>query len=188
MNRDGRRRLPEPANPPIGGVIDLRLPPGPGQADIGKSPLLLEPGEAIVVQRPLVRKKTLLPARQKDDVEFQPLRRMKRHDRDPLALLAAFGVHDQRHMFEKCPKIGKFAHRPDEFFEIVETSGRIGRALGLPHVDVAALLEHELRQLFMRNLARLLPPPIEVVEKVAQDLPRTRLSAPPFRPARARPA
>ena len=149
--------------------------PGPGQADIGKPPLLLEPGEAIVVQRSLVRKKPLLPARQEDDVELQPLRRMKGHDRDPLALLAAFGVHDQRHMLEKRLKIGKFAHRPDEFFQIVEPSGGIGRALGLPHVDVAALLEHELGQLLMRKLSRFFAPPVEIVEKATQDLPRTRL-------------
>src|SRR5208282_614272 len=155
-----RRRLPEAADPPVEGIVNPCLPAGSGQADISKSPFLLESCEAIVVQRPLMRKETLLPARQKDDVKLESLRRMKGHDRDALALLAALGVHDQRRMLEKRSELGKFAHRSDELFEIVEPSGRIRRALGFPHIDVAALLEHELRQLLMRNLICQLPPPI----------------------------
>ena len=71
-------------------------------------------------------------------------------------------------------EIGKFAHRTDELFQIVEPSGRIGRALRLPHVDIAALLENELRQLFMRDLIGLTSPPVEVVEEAPQDLAGTR--------------
>src|SRR5579863_5374362 len=59
-----RRRLPEPADPPVEGVVDPGLPAGPGQADIGKSPLFLKSGKAVVVQRALMRKETFLPARQ----------------------------------------------------------------------------------------------------------------------------
>ena len=72
------------------------------------------------------------------------------------------------------PKIGKFAHRPDEFFQIVEAARRVRRALRLPHVDIAAFLQNELRQLFMRDLLGLPPPPIEVVEEASQDLTRAR--------------
>ena len=174
MNRDGIEVCHEPAHAPVEGVVDPCLPAGSGQADIGQSPLLLEPGKAAVVERALIRKQALLPARQKDEVKLQSLRRMKGHDRNALALVAAVDVHDQRHMLEKRPKIGKFAHRTDELLQIVEPSGRIGRALRFPHVDIAALLKNQLRQLFMRDLIRLSPPPIEVVEEAPQNLTGTR--------------
>ena len=51
-----QRRLPEPADTPVGGVINLRLSPSSGQSDIGEPPLLLEPGEAAIVERALMRK------------------------------------------------------------------------------------------------------------------------------------
>ena len=77
-------------------------------------------------------------------------------------------------MLEKRPKIGKFAHRSDELFQIVEPSGRIGSALRFPHIDIAALLENELRELFMRNPIGLISPSIKVVQEAPQDLPGTR--------------
>src|SRR5664279_4454437 len=98
---------------------------------------------------------------------------MKGHDRNALAVLAAVDVHDQRHVLEKRPKIRKFAHRTDELFQIVEPSHGIGSALRFPHVDIAALLKNELRQLFVRDLIGLLPPPIEITEEVSQDLTGT---------------
>src|ERR1700722_11495582 len=57
---------------------------------------------------------------------------------------------------------------------MVEPPGRIGGALRLPHVDIAALLKNELRQLFVGDLIRLSPPPIEVVEHAPQNLTGTR--------------
>ena len=57
-----------------------------------------------------MREQPLLPARQKDDLELQPLGRMQGHDRNTLALLRAFDVHDQRHVLEKGAEVGKFAH------------------------------------------------------------------------------
>ena len=99
---------------------------------------------------------------------------MKGHDRDALALLAAVDVHDQRYVFEKRAEIGKLAHRTDELFQIVEPSGRVRRPLRLPHVDIAALLENELRQLFMRDLPGLSAPAVEILEQAPQDLPGTR--------------
>ena len=98
---------------------------------------------------------------------------MKRHDRNALALIATIYVHDQRYVFQKRPEIRKLAHRTDEFLQVVEPSGGIGRALRLPHVDIAALLKNELRQLFMGDLLRLSPPPIEVVEDAPQNLSGT---------------
>ena len=89
MNRDGIEVCHKPAHAPVEGVIDPRLPAGPGQADIGQSPLLLEPGQAAVVERALIGKQALLPARQKDEIKLQSLRRMKGHDRNALALVAA---------------------------------------------------------------------------------------------------
>ena len=112
---------------------------------------------------------------------------MKGHDRNPRALVAALDVHDQRYVFEKRRKVGKLAHRTDEFLQVVEPSSRIGSALRLPHVDIAALLENKLRQLFVRDLIRLSPPPIEVVEDAPQNLTRTRFQFLGFdeRPRRA---
>ena len=77
-------------------------------------------------------------------------------------------------MFEKRPKVGKFAHRTDEFLQILEPSSRFGRALRLQHLDIAALLKNKPRQLFMRDLIRPSPPPIELVEDTPQNLTGTR--------------
>ena len=187
MNRDGIEVCHKPTHAAVEGVVNPCLPAGPGQADIGQPPLLLEPGEATVIERALIWKQALLPSRQKDEVKLQSLRRMKRHDRNARALVAAVDVHDQRDVFEKRRKIGKFAHRTDEFLQIVEPASRIRRALRLPHVDIAALLKNKLRQLFMRDLIRLSPPPIEVVEDAPQNLTRTRFQFLGFdeRPRRA---
>ena len=116
-----------------------------------------------------MREQPLLPARQKDDLELQPLGRMQGHDRNPLALLRAFDVHDQRHVLEEGAEVGKFAHRAHEFLEVVEPAGRVGRPLGLPHVDIAALLENLLRQLVVRDLARPLAPQFDPGDEVAAE-------------------
>src|SRR4051794_30461149 len=77
-------------------------------------------------------------------------------------------------MLQERAEIGKLAHRTNEFLEVVEASGRVRRALRLPHVDIAALLENELGQLLMRNLLGLSPPAVEVLDEASQDLPGAR--------------
>ncbi len=77
-------------------------------------------------------------------------------------------------MLQKRAQIRKLAHGTNELFQVVEPSSRIRSALRLPHVDVAALLKNELRQLFMGDLLGLSPPAVEVIEQAAQDLTGTR--------------
>src|SRR6476620_9411837 len=54
----------------VGGVDDRRSAPSAGDRDVGKTPLLLEAGEAALVERPLRRENAFLPAREIDSVEF----------------------------------------------------------------------------------------------------------------------
>src|SRR5690606_27173080 len=65
------RRVPQSVNAAMRGEIDLGALPRPRQADMGKPPLLLEPGAALVVQRTLMRQQPFLPARQKHRVELK---------------------------------------------------------------------------------------------------------------------
>ena len=92
----------------------------------------------------------------------------------------AFDVHHQRDMLEEGAEVGELAHRTDELLKVVETAGGVGRPLGLPHVDIAALLENELRQLLVRDLFSALPPAIETRPEGRAGSGADALSALPF--------
>ena len=87
---------------------------------------------------------------------------MQRHDRDARALRRASTSITSDDVSRNEPW-SEVAHRTDKFLEIVETTGSVGRPLGLPHVDISTLLENMLRQFLVRDLVRVPPPPIEVL-------------------------
>ena len=105
---------------------------------MGKTPLLLEAGAALVVERALAREQAFLPAGQEHGVEFEPLGGMHGHDRDRFAGLAAVGVHHQRDVLEEACEILELLHRAHQLFQVFEAAGGVGGAVLLPHLGVAA--------------------------------------------------
>ena len=91
------------------------------------------------------------------------------------AAFAALDVHHQRDMFEKRRERREIAHRAHEFLQVLQPSRGVGGALGLPHVDQAALLEDRLGEFFVRRDVDLRRPALEAAQQVAQDLARPRL-------------
>ena len=80
VDEAGRQsRLPEIVDAAVLGEGNHGPAFGAGDADIGEPALLLEPGPALVVEGALVREQSFLPARQEDDIEFEPLGAMQRH-------------------------------------------------------------------------------------------------------------
>ena len=98
-----------------------------------------------------MREQPVLPAGQEHRVEFEALRAVQRHDRDPVLVLAIACFHDERDMLEERAHVGKFLHRADELFEVVEPARGIGRAIRLPHIGVAGFLEDLRRDLGVRR-------------------------------------
>ena len=138
-----------PIHAPVAGKADRGQRLGPGQADIGKAPLLLQPFHAGFVHAALAGEKTVLPSRQEDDGIFQPLRRVQRHDRDRVLRLVIVAIHDQGHMFQKALKVVEFLQRLDQFLEVFQPARRLGRFVVLPHGGIAGLVEDPLGQFDM---------------------------------------
>src|SRR5438477_3948018 len=72
-------RVPQTVNAPVRSEIELGTMARAGEPDMGKPPLLFEPGAALLVKRALVGQQPLLPARQNYGIEFEAFRRMQRH-------------------------------------------------------------------------------------------------------------
>ena len=128
----------------------MQIPLGAGEADIGEAALLLQAGAAALVERALVREQAFLPAGQEHGLELQPLGRMQRHDGDGVELLVLLGVHDQRDMLEEGAQRLVFLHGADQLLQVFEPARRLGRAVVLPHLGVAALLQDDLGELGVR--------------------------------------
>ena len=75
----GTRRLIETAVAPVLSKADLRVPLRTGYADIGEAALLFEPGQAVLVERSLVREQALLPARQEHSLELETFGAVQGH-------------------------------------------------------------------------------------------------------------
>ena len=75
--------------------------------------------------------------------------RVQRHDRDRIGVLRPVAVHHQRDVLEEPLQVLELLHRADELLEVFQPSGGVGRAVALPHVGVARLVEHDLDQLGM---------------------------------------
>ncbi len=146
----------------------------PGDADIGEPPLLLEPRAPLFVERALRGEQPFLPAGQEDDVELQPLGRMQRHDRDGVVAGLAIGIHDQRDVFEEAGHGVELLHGAHQLLQILQPPRRVGRAVGLPHLGVARLLQNDFRQLGVREMVELRPPAVEGGQQVAQRGARAR--------------
>ena len=100
-------------------------------------------------------------------VEFQPLGRMQRHQRHGFFLGAAVAVHHQRDMLEETLQVLELLHRTDELLQVVEPPGGISRAVLLPHLGIAALVEHDFGQFRMRGDLALGAPAVEMQDEIA---------------------
>ena len=179
--RDARR--PRAVDAPVRGEIDLRAAPRAREPDMGEAALLFEPGAALIVERALVRQQAFLPAGQEHGVELEPLGGMQRHDRDRFGALAAVGVHHQRDVLEEAAEVLELLHRAHELLQVFEPAGGVGRAVLLPHLGVAGLVEHDLGELGVRQRVLLRAPAVERRDQIAQRGARLAPSAPRSRRA-----
>ena len=135
---------------------------------MGEAALLFQPGAALVVERALVREQAFLPAGQEHGVEFQALGRVQGHDVDRVGLGALLVVHHQRDVLEKTLQVLELLHGAHQLFEVFQAAGGVGGAVLLPHLGVAALVEHDLGELVVRQRVALLAPAVEGFEHAAQ--------------------
>ncbi len=142
---------------------------------MGKSSFFFEAGSALFVEGALARKQAFLPAGQEHIVEFESLGRMQRHQRHRVVLGAALAVHHQRDVLEKALQVFEFLHRAHQLFEVFEAPGGIGGAILLPHLGIAALVEHDLGEFGVQGDFALRAPAIEAGDQVAQGAARLRL-------------
>ncbi len=86
---------------------------------------------------------------QKDRIELQTLGRMQCHDIDQIAP-GSFGIfHHQRDMLEESGKVLELVHRDDQFLEVLQTPGRLGRLVVHQHLGIAAFVENHLGEFGM---------------------------------------
>ena len=71
-------------------------------------------------------------------------------------------------MFEERAEVFVFLHRADEFGQVFQPAGGLGRFLRLPHRGVAALVEDLPRELGVGQLARHAAPARHVADEVAE--------------------
>ena len=152
---------------PVGREHDLGMAARAGYADMGEAALLFETGAAAFIKRTLAWKQALLPAGQEDHVEFEPLRGMQRHQADALGGVIRNRVHDQRDVFEKARKIGELVDGAHQFLEVFQTPGRVRRAVLLPHVGVAAFLQHHFGDFGGGGVFQFRGPAREGLDKLA---------------------
>ena len=112
-------------NAAVGGKGHIGAVPGSGQPDIGQPALLFERCEPVLLHCPLVREQTLLPARQENRVEFEPLGAVQCHQIDHVAAGLGGVVHHQTDMLEKAAEILEFGHRDDQLLEVFEPASRV---------------------------------------------------------------
>ena len=153
----------------------MQVPLRARQADIGEAALLLQPGAAALVHRPLVRKEPVFPAGQEDGLEFQPLCRMQRHDVDGIELGILLGVHDQRDMLQEGAQALILLHGADQLLQVLEPAGRFRRAVVLPHRGVAGFVQHDLGKLGVRRGFQQSLPAREIGGDLAKGGARLRL-------------
>ena len=135
---------------------------------MAEAALLLEAGAALVVERALAGEQAFLPAGQEHGVELQPLGGVQRHDVDGVLALAAVGVHHQADVLEEAGEVLELLHGAHQLLEVLQPAGGVGAAVLLPHLGVAALVEHDLGQLGVRQRVLLLAPALEAVDQAAQ--------------------
>ena len=142
---------------------------------MGEATLFFQTGAALFVERALAWKQAFFPARQEHVVEFQPLGRMQRHQRHGFVRGAAVAVHHQRDMLEEALQVLELLHRTHQLLEVIEPAGGVGGAVLLPHLGIAALVEHDFGQFSMRGDLALGAPAVEMQDQIAQRAARLRL-------------
>ena len=171
----GDGRLPLVEHAPVGGEGDIGPLARPRQADIGQPPLLLEPGQALVVERALVGEQAFLPARQEHGVELQSLGGMQRHDAHHVGVAAVGHVGQQRHVLEESGQGVELLQRVGQLLEVFQPALGFGRAVEAQHVGVAQLVEDGLDHLDMVHAVEHGAPAVEAADEVAQRLARPGL-------------
>ncbi len=113
----------------------------------------------------------LLPTRQEDDIEFETLGAVQRHD-GKLVARSAFGIlHHQRNVIEEAFETVEILERVHKFLQILEPARRLDRLVLLPHRGVAAFIKHDLRKLGVMGRLGHLPPAGKVVHEGAERPP-----------------
>ena len=93
---------------------------------------------------------------------------MQRHDVDRIRRRRRVGVHDQGDMLEEAGHRLELLHRADQLLEVFEPPGRVGRAVGLPHLGVAGLLQNDLTELGVGQGVELVAPAGEGGQQVLE--------------------
>ena len=78
-------------------------------------------------------------------------------------------------MFEEALQVLELLHRAHQLFEVFESACGVRRAVLLPHLCVAALVEHDLGKLGVRCHLALRAPAVELRDQLAQRAARLRL-------------
>ena len=94
---------------------------------------------------------------------------------DTASALGPVGVHDQRDVLEESGEVLELLHGADQLFQVLQPAGGVGAAILLPHLGVAALVEHDLGQLGVGEGVLLDAPAVEGGEEIAQRAARLGL-------------
>jgi len=89
---------------------------------------------------------------------------MDGHDRDLLAVLAAVIFHHEADMLEEGAERLIFLHGADKLGEVLESSGALGRTIGLQHRRVAGFVEDQPRQFRVRKFVEARAPAREIAD------------------------
>ena len=158
-----------------------------GDADIGEAAFFLQAGKPVFGKGALVGEQALLPARQEDDVEFEPLGAVKRHQGDALRLAAAFGLHHQGDMLQKLLKRVEPGDLLHELAQILQPAGGVEPLVLPPHLPVAALFEDRVRKVCMGFAAEPDAPAVDGAAEARERLAGAGLQFFRLRPAGAPP-
>ena len=158
----GDRRLPERVHAPVLRERDVRLLPRPRDADVGETALLLEASLTVLIHGALVREQALLPARQIDGVELEPLRRVQRHQADAVAVLRLVGIHDQGDVLEEGRERVELLHEAHELLQVLELGVRLRALVLLPHGRVAGFVQDHPGEV---DVLRLRDEPMPAVDR-----------------------
>ncbi len=71
-------------------------------------------------------------------------------------------------MLEEAREAFELGHRRHQLLQVLEPAGRVGRAVLLPHLRVAAFVEHDGGELGMRLFLGLVAPALERDEEIAE--------------------
>ena len=100
---------------------------------------------------------------------------MKGHNVDGILPGRAFGIHHQRDVLKEPDEVLERLHGAHEFLQVFQPPGCVRRAVLLPHLGIAALIQHDFRQLMMRHARHAFAPAVEIADELAQGEPHLGL-------------